>query len=373
MTDRKLELINVRKDYDNGDVIAVDGIDMTVERGETVALLGPSGCGKSTTLNMIVGLEQPTSGEILVDGQSVVGVPAGKRNIGLVFQDYAVFTHMTVAKNLSFGLEVSGMPRAEINRRVGEVVELLGLKDLLKEKASRLGGSQLQRVAIGRTLVTQPAILLLDEPLSNLEAEARAAMRRELRRLQGEIGLTIIYVTHDQTEALSLANRVAVMSHGKIRQFDATATVYDQPAHSFVASFIGDPAMNLISAEIIQNGPQSALRMGDATLPLPATLSTGGYRSGDRVTFGIRPEALRVTQPDQGSLTGTVTQIASRGPEAVVTLTGLGTEFAVVVPSHGRPATGDVLTFTADPAAMVLFCAETGLNLSASQDLEVAA
>ncbi|MEM8836722.1 MAG: ABC transporter ATP-binding protein [Pseudomonadota bacterium] len=373
MTHPKLELINIHKDYDDGDVVAVDGIDMIVERGETVALLGPSGCGKSTTLNMIVGLEQPTSGEILVDGHSVVGVPAGKRNIGLVFQDYAVFTHMTVEKNLAFGLEVAGMARPEISRRVGEVVELLGLKDLLKQKASNLGGSQLQRVAIGRTLVTQPAILLLDEPLSNLESEARAAMRRELRRLQGEIGLTIIYVTHDQTEALSLAGRVAVMSAGKIKQFDETATVYDAPAHRFVASFIGDPAMNLLHGKLETQGQQNGLRVADALLTLPANLSTGGRGEGAQMIFGIRPEALSIVSPHEGAFSATVTQVASRGAEAVVTLEALGSEIAIVVPSHGRPSLGDTVSLAPDAEAIVLFCGESGLNLAASSTMEIAA
>jgi ABC-type sugar transport system ATPase subunit len=371
----KLQISNLRKEYDDGAVIAVDGIDLTVERGETVALLGPSGCGKSTTLNMVVGLEEPTSGDILIDGQSVVGIPSGRRNVGLVFQDYAVFTHMTVAKNLSFGLEVQGLAKAEITQRVGEAVELLGLNELLNEKAGRLGGSQLQRVAIGRTLVTQPAILLLDEPLSNLEAEARQTMRRELRRLQSETGLTIVYVTHDQTEALSLAHRIAVMSNGKIRQYDETNRVYHDPAHVFVAGFMGSPAMNLIRGDIQRGGKQTRIARDSFGITLPPELAALAPADTPQAVLGIRPEAIGLTPPgkDDGALTGTVSLIAPRGPEAVVTVMTDGVEITALVGMDECPREGDAVDLVLPPEALVLFSGETGRNLSMDTVLEVAA
>lgn len=373
MTAPKLELIGLSKEYDDGAVVAVDGIDLQIAAGETVALLGPSGCGKSTTLNMVVGLEEPSGGDIRIDGSSVIGVPPGRRHVGLVFQDYAVFTHMSVARNLSFGLEVAGLGRAEIAQRVGEVAELLGLQDMLREKAATLGGSQLQRVAIGRTLVTRPALLLLDEPLSNLEAEARLAMRRELRRLQSETGLTIVYVTHDQTEAISLANRIAVMSNGRIRQFDATQSVYDDPAHVFVAGFIGSPAMNLVKGDL-KGGPSGSVFTRDGLqLGLEHRFADRVPSHPTRVVLGFRPDAVRLSDKAGKGFAGRVTLVAPRGPEAVVTLEVHGIEITAIVPAIGRPDDGADVTVEIPPDACVLFSTETGRNLSTGEPLGAAA
>jgi len=322
---------------------------------------------------MIVGLEDPTAGDIHIDGQSVVGTPAGKRNVGLVFQDYAVFTHMTVEKNLAFGLQVKGLPRNEVVRRVGEVAELLGLRALLKEKASRLGGSQLQRVAIGRTLVTQPSILLLDEPLSNLEAETRLTMRRELRRLQAEIGLTIIYVTHDQIEALSLARRIAVMSQGKIRQCDLTASIYSNPEHVFVAGFMGSPPMNLVEGLVSPAGAQIRFTKNGFALDLPAHLAGLVPAQQHHVTLGLRPEALSLTAPEDAPLTGLVSLVEPRGPEAVVTLVLDGVLLKALVPARKRPAEGARVGITIDPLSLVLFSGETNRNLAVLKAAEEAA
>ena len=370
MTAPKLELAGLRKEYDDGSVTAVDGIDLLVEAGETLALLGPSGCGKSTTLNMIVGLEEPTVGDIRVDGQSVVGVPAGKRNVGLVFQDYAVFTHMTVEKNLAFGLQVRGLPRGEIGRRIGEIAELLELRDLMKEKASRLGGSQLQRVAIGRTLVTRPSILLLDEPLSNLEAETRVTMRRELRRLQTEIGLTIIYVTHDQIEALSLAKRIAVMSNGKIRQCDLTAAVYNHPEHVFVAGFMGSPPMNLVEGTVASSNEAARFVKNAFELPLTAFLAGLVPDHQPHVTLGIRPEAIRLTAADQSDTAGRVTLVEPRGPESVVTLNVADVHLKALVSSSDFPPEGTTVGLSLDPEKLVLFSGESNRNLASLRQAE---
>jgi multiple sugar transport system ATP-binding protein len=329
MSRPNLELVSLRKEYDNGSVIAVEDIDLAVEAGETVALLGSSGCGKSTTLNMIVGLETPTSGDIQIDGKSVVGVPAGKRNVGLVFQDYAVFTSMTVRKNLAFGLEVRGKYMLEINRAVDEVAELLGLSDKLDVSAKDLGGSELQRVAIGRTLVTKPSILLLDEPLSNLETAARLAMRKELRRLQSEIGLTIIYVTHAQVEALSLADRIAVMNAGRILQVEKTSIICDSPDHTFVAGFLGSPPMNLLRGKFSVDNTAASFNKGSLSIPM----GTGNSVPEGFFTMGIRAESLQLAPRESAMLTGTVSLVEPRGPESVLTVdVGLEKIKAIVSP-----------------------------------------
>lgn len=359
----KLQIVNLRKEFSDGSVAAVDGIDLDVAAGETVALLGSSGCGKSTTLNMVVGLEEPTSGDILMDGRSVLGLPPGKRNVGLVFQDYAVFTSMSVRQNLSFGLKVRGVAKAEIVRAVGEVAELLGMADRLDARAKDLGGSELQRVAIGRTLVTKPDILLLDEPLSNLEAAARLAMRKELRRLQKEAGLTIIYVTHDQIEALSLADRIAVMSAGKIRQVEKASSICAQPGHLFVAGFMGSPPMNLIRGRVSGDEGGLHFRRDAFELVMPDTLSVDPQERAGDVVLGIRPEAIRLTPAGGDAIPAHVRSVEPRGAEAVLTLDCGGQTLKAVVPTHARPSEGADVNLSIDRSALVLFSGQSNLRL----------
>ena len=370
MNTPKLELVNLTKQYGNAAVNAVDSVNLTLNAGETIALLGSSGCGKSTTLNMIVGLEHPTSGDIRIDGESVARIPAGKRNVGLVFQDYAVFTSMTVRGNLAFGLEVRKTPKAEIERAVAETAELLGMADKLNVSARELGGSELQRVAIGRTLVTRPSILLLDEPLSNLETAARLAMRQELRRLQHDIGLTIIYVTHDQVEAISLADRIAVMSDGHILQVADTHEICEQPTHVFVAGFLGSPPMNLLPGKVETSGDGFLFRAGELRIALPVWCGNlpRRYYAGASLTLGIRPENMRISPAEAGDIAGTVLLTEPRGNESVVTVDSLGQYVKIIVPTGATPREGEPVGIALDTDALAFFDDLSGHRITALHD-----
>ncbi|MCK4790753.1 MAG: ABC transporter ATP-binding protein [Desulfobacteraceae bacterium] len=359
MTVPKLKLVNLKKEFDNGAVAAVDGIDLSVETGETIALLGPSGCGKSTILNMIVGLDEPTSGDIQIDDQSIVHVPPGKRNVGLVFQDYAVFTSMTVRQNLSFGLEVRHVAKPKITRAVNEVAELLDMSDRLDARAKDLGGSELQRVAIGRTLVTKPEIMLLDEPLSNLETAARLAVRKELRRLQSEIGLTIIYVTHDQIEALSLAHRIAVMRAGKILQVEKASVICDRPDHIFVAGFLGSPPMNLLRGHFEMGENNMVFRKLSFSLPVTDASATDSAVPEGFFTLGIRPELLQLVPKETAPLVGQVRLVEPRGSEVVLTVEVASEKLKVVAPSVGYPKEGEAVGLSVDLDRLVFFDGNT--------------
>jgi len=363
MTAPKLQLVDLKKEFSDGSVAAVDGIDLTVAGGETVALLGPSGCGKSTTLNMIVGLEAPSSGDILIDGRSVIDIPAGRRDVGLVFQDYAVFTSMSVRENLAFGLKVRRVKKPAIVRAVGEVAELLGLTGILDASARDLGGSELQRVAIGRTLVTRPSILLLDEPLSNLEAAARLAMRKELRRLQKEIGLTIIYVTHDQIEALSLADRIAVMNAGKIKQVEKASLICQQPDNLFVAGFMGSPPMNLLRGKLVRNGAGLAFAKDGFSFDLPSGTTPGEGHERLPAVLGVRPEDIRLASTGEGLMAARVVLVEPRGSDAVLTVESGPQTMKVIVPSLGRPEEGAEVGLSIDPSSLVLFSGESDRRL----------
>ena len=363
MANIKLELVDLRKEF--GELVAVDDVSLGVEEGETMALLGPSGCGKSTTLNMIVGLEAPTSGDILIDGKSVLAVPPGQRNVGLVFQDYAVFTHMNVRRNLEYGLRVRGMDRPAIDREVAKVAAFLNLTHQLEYKPLELGASELQRVAIGRTLVTNPEILLLDEPLSNLEAEMRNQMRRELRRIQAETGQTIIYVTHDQIEALSLAHRIAVMDFGELKQYDTAHNVYHYPDNTFVGSFLGNPPMNFVRGQFAQDGGRPVVAQNGSIIPVPAS-SAAGLSDGAEVIVGMRPEAMTVAQAgDPESFTASVVAVEPQGPVTVLTARFGQTNMKLIVVTGTKAAEGADITILPDADVLALFDAASGVRLKA--------
>ena len=358
----KLELVKIRKEY--GSLIAVNDMSLKVEEGETMALLGPSGCGKSTTLNMIVGLETPTSGDILIDGQSVSKIPLGRRNIGLVFQDYAVFTHMTVRKNIAYGLKIRRMDNATIAREVAKVADLLGLKDKLDRRPTELGASEQQRVAIGRTLVTNPQILLLDEPLSNLEAEMRHQMRRELHRLQMETKQTIIYVTHDQIEALSLAHQIAVMTLGELQQYDTAYNVYLFPRSTFVGSFLGNPPMNFIRGTLRSVAGQRVVEQDGQTLPIPSAKAGAGVSDGTVVTVGIRAETVDVVKPGQpGSFNAEILAVEPQGPESVITAKFASSMIKIVVPTSAVAGTSGPISILPHAKLLALFDANSGVRL----------
>ena len=270
-----------------GDVVAVDGVSLVVEQGEFMVLVGPSGCGKTTLLRMIAGLEDATAGRISIGDRDVTDVPARDRDIAMVFQSYALYPHMTARQNLGYGLRMRKTPKSEIGRRVDEVARMLGLEDLLDRKPSQLSGGQRQRVAMGRAIVREPAAFLMDEPLSNLDAKLRVDMRAQLARLHERLGVTTVYVTHDQIEAMTLGQRVAVMRDGRIQQAGEPHTLYREPANLFVAAFIGSPSMNLVEATL----SDGQVSFAGFSVPLDRDRRP---RNGanERVILGIRPESF---------------------------------------------------------------------------------
>ncbi|MGZ4388680.1 MAG: ABC transporter ATP-binding protein [Gaiellaceae bacterium] len=281
----EITLDNVTKVFGT-DVVAVDNVNLTIGDGEFIVLVGPSGCGKTTLLRSIGGLERVTGGRILIGDRDVTTLAPGARDIAMVFQNYALYPHMTVRQNLGYGLKVRHTPKKEAKQRVEEVAKLLGLSELLDRRPRALSGGQMQRVAMGRAIVREPAAFLMDEPLSNLDAKLRVGMRTSLQQLHSRLGTTTVYVTHDQVEAMTLGQRVAVMREGRIQQVDVPQRLYEEPANLFVAAFIGSPAMNLARATL----EQDAVVFGDLRLPLdPARRPTNGLRD---VVVGIRPEAF---------------------------------------------------------------------------------
>ena len=301
-----LELTNVQKHF--GEVVAVEDFNLAAERGEFVSFLGPSGCGKTTTLRMIAGFERPTGGTIVVDGDDITDRPPNRRNVGMVFQSYALFPNMTVADNIGFGLKVRHRPKAEIATRVAELLDLIHLADRGGRYPYQLSGGQQQRIALARALAIEPQVLLLDEPLSALDAKIRISLRMEIRSIQRQLGITTVYVTHDQEEALSLSDRVVVMSEGRIEQIGTPASIYNFPATPFVASFVG--TLNLLTAHVVDG---SDGRLNLATQEIHAVTPVQA-ENGSAVTVAIRPEGIELGEAGGSNrLTGTIEEVSFLG------------------------------------------------------------
>ncbi|MCW5580821.1 MAG: sn-glycerol-3-phosphate ABC transporter ATP-binding protein UgpC, partial [Luteimonas sp.] len=316
----RVQLENLRKVYANGHV-AVAGATFEVGDGERLVLVGPSGCGKSTLLRMIAGLEEISSGTLRIGGRVVNDVAPKDRDIAMVFQSYALYPHMTVGENLAFAMKLRGMPRPEIAARVREAATLLELDGLLDRKPGQLSGGQRQRVALGRALVRQPQVFLLDEPLSNLDARLRAGMRVEIARLHQRLGTTMVYVTHDQIEAMTLGQRIVVMKDGQIQQIDTPMALYERPANLFVATFVGSPAMNVLHGRL-QRDAGWTLALADGTrLPLPADARFDGAWHGHELQVGVRPEhLLRAGEGDADGFDALVDVVEPVGSEVFVNL-----------------------------------------------------
>jgi multiple sugar transport system ATP-binding protein len=386
----EIEIRNVTKAFP-GDVLALDDVSLTIEDGEFIALVGPSGCGKSTLLRSIAGLEEVTAGEIAIGGCDVTDLAPRHRDIAMVFQSYALYPHMSVRQNLGYGLRVRRTPKAEIRKRVEEIAELLGLAELLERKPAQLSGGQRQRVAMGRAIAREPQAFLMDEPLSNLDAKLRVGMRASLAQLHQRLGVTTVYVTHDQVEAMTLGQRVAVMRDGRILQVDTPQALYERPRDVFVAGFIGSPAMNLVEATI----DGGDLVFGQFRIPLD--WSRRPAASSGRVIVGIRPETFEDTafaSPDLPALDVDVVVLEELGSDAHVFFRVDATRIAT--PTEGdeederpelvgdpgsllnarvdprtRAEVGEPMRLAVDPARFHFFDADSGASLLLSGEAAV--
>ena len=351
-----LELIGLRKRF--GDTAVLHGIDLALADGEMLVIVGASGCGKSTMLRLVAGLESPTGGTILLDGQDISGRDPAQRDMAMVFQSYALYPHMTVFDNMAYGLRIRGMARDEIHRRVDEAATMLGLQPMLDRKPRQLSGGQRQRVAMGRAIVRHPKLFLFDEPLSNLDAKLRVQMRAEIRRLQRRLGVTSLYVTHDQVEAMTLGDRLLVLHQGRPAQLATPLEVFERPADTYVATFIGAPAMNLLPATLARDGSAAQLAAGPL---VPFADGRRAGRDGTALTIGIRPEHLAL---GDGGLTLEVDLIEPLGSETLVHghLPGAETDTLVLKLAGAAPG-GERLGVTVPPAFMHVFEAGSGRRL----------
>ncbi|SMF73727.1 carbohydrate ABC transporter ATP-binding protein, CUT1 family [Tistlia consotensis] len=346
-----------------GEARAVDRVTFEAEPGSLVVLLGPSGCGKSTTLRLIAGLEQVDTGRVLIDGRDVTALPPSQRRLAMVFQSYALFPHLSVAENILFGLTARRVARTERARRLARAAELLGLGGLLERKPGQLSGGQQQRVALGRAIVAEQPLCLMDEPLSNLDAQLRQEMRHEIRALQQSLGMTLLYVTHDQAEAMSMADRVILMNQGRIEQDAAPAELYDRPASLFAARFIGTPPMNLLP---LADGPGGAVVRGTAGPPLFA----GG---GEGLALGLRPETVTLAGAAEEGLATEVLAAEYLGADSIVALRAGEARLSVRLAGRIRPQPGEPLRVTWPGAAAHLFDLSTGRRLDEAAGIRLGA
>ena len=346
---------------------AVDRLNLEIEDAEFLVLVGPSGCGKTTSLRMLAGLEDVDEGTILIDGDDVVNVPPKSRDIAMVFQNYALYPHMDVAENMGFALRIARLPKSEIEARVREAAKILDLEEYLKRKPSQLSGGQRQRVAMGRAIVRQPRVFLMDEPLSNLDAKLRVATRSEIAALQRRLGVTTVYVTHDQVEAMTMGDRVAVMKDGVLQQCDTPRVLYDSPVNSFVAGFIGSPPMNLIEGTIDACG----VMLGSTVIRIPSQLRESAGAIGTVVTVGVRPESIELAADGEG-IPATVNLVEELGAEAYVyaqladhdrqSVTAVNDVIARVEPRK-EPKTGERINLRAKDDSILLFDTVSGARI----------
>ena len=356
-------LSHVRKVYPNG-AVAVEDFDLAIRDREFLVLVGPSGCGKSTTLRMVAGLEEITSGTIAIDGRVINTLPPKDRDIAMVFQNYALYPHMTVRENMAFGLKLRHTPKAEITKRIEEAAEVLGLQDYLTRLPKQLSGGQRQRVALGRAIVRQPKVFLFDEPLSNLDAKMRVEMREEIHRLHLRLNATILYVTHDQTEAMTLGDRIVVMESGNIRQVADPVTLYNDPDNRFSAGFIGTPPMNFLQMTVGENGTLQ----GAAGTLLPPEGLLPDLPFGKPVILGIRPEDLidaNESDTSANTLTATVDIVEQMGAEAYVHFAIDGTRITARTAPNWSARHGEVKTLRPKLDKLCLFDPDSGNRLRA--------
>jgi len=355
----QIELSGIQKHY--GAYHALRGIDIAIPKGQFVALVGPSGCGKSTLLRTLAGLETISSGMIRIEGEDITRMPPRMRDIAMVFQSYALYPHMTVEKNLTYSLRLKGVSKAEARRKAEEIAQITGLTTLLARYPRELSGGQRQRVAMGRAIIRNPKAFLFDEPLSNLDAALRVHMRAEIRKLHNSLGATSVYVTHDQIEAMTMADHVVVMRAGVIEQQGAPLELYDRPVNRFVAGFIGSPAMNFVAAIAAEDGRTLVLNLGGKSEP-QTIMSPVAFTPGARVTVGIRPEHITLAPPGSSTITLPVGIVETTGSATSVT-TATQPEMTVALQGRSNVKAGDNVGFNIDPASLHLFDHETEQRL----------
>ncbi len=350
----RITLTNIDRAY--GKLKILHDINLDIQDGEMLVLVGPSGCGKSTLLRLLAGLDQPTSGKLEIDGRDVTRVSAADRGLAMVFQSYALYPHMTVRQNLAFGLENQRMPKSEIEARIAEATRMLEIAQYLDRRPGQLSGGQRQRVAIGRAVVRNPTAFLLDEPLSNLDAELRISTRAEISALHKRLATTMVYVTHDQVEAMTLADRIVVMRAGRIEQVGRPLELYNEPANLFVAGFIGAPRMNLLACKVKAANPEAVRIEGPGNLSASIPANGGALKPGDDVTVGIRPHDMTIGVGSGSALEAQVTLVEALGPETVAhTMTGDGQKLIAVLKGQPLGGMGGSVKLGFDPAIAHIF------------------
>ena len=374
----EVSLKHINKKYPNG-FEAVKDFNLDIADGEFVIFVGPSGCGKSTTLRMVAGLEDISGGELKIGGELMNDVEPKDRDIAMVFQNYALYPHMSVKENMEFPLRIAKMPESEIDSRVAEAARTLGLENLLDRKPKALSGGQRQRVAMGRAIVRNPKVLLMDEPLSNLDAKLRGQMRVEISKLHEKLGATTIYVTHDQTEAMTLGDRIVVMSDGEVQQIDSPQNLYDSPANKFVAGFIGAPQMNFLDAVVKENSGKVYLTVGGEDILLApakaAKLTAKGYKNGDEVQIGIRPEDLYdeaevLEKLPESQVTGTVEVYEMLGSTANLYVDFNGSQLTATVSPDTPSRVGDTIKLALENNKINVFDRNTEKKILVDLDPE---